>query len=46
MKKKIKKYGDAVVITFSPEEQEAYDIKVGDWFDVELAPIQKKKRKK
>lgn len=31
MKKKLKKYGNSLVITFDPEEIEWYNFKEGDW---------------
>lgn len=41
MKKIIKAYGNTLVITFTREEQEVYDISEGDIFDVELSPLEK-----
>ena len=36
MKKKIKKYGDSFVITFSREEREIYNLDEGDIIDVQI----------
>lgn len=39
MKKKVKRYGGSLIILFSKEECDIYDIKEGNVYDVELAPI-------
>ena len=41
MKKQIKKIGNSRGITFSKEEQEVYDIKVNDVFDIEMTKEKK-----
>ena len=37
MKKIIKQWGDSLVITINPEEQEIYELKKGDKIDVEIS---------
>lgn len=35
MKKLVRKYGSSLVITFNNEEQKIYNIKEGDFIDIE-----------
>ena len=46
MKKKIKKYGNSLVIVFDKEDIELYGIKEGDWIELEDMLIQSKKEVK
>ena len=43
MKKKIKKWGDCKVITFSPEECEIYKLNVDDVIDITITEVKKLK---
>lgn len=46
MIKKIKKYGNTVVINFTKEELEAYGLKVGDFINVsDLTKVKVKKKR-
>jgi len=36
MKKIIKKYGNTLVVTFNREEQEIYELDIGDIVDIEM----------
>jgi len=44
MKKKIKKYGDTLVISISREDAEIYEIKEGDIVELTLTKIRKPKK--
>jgi len=46
MKKIIKKYGNGFVITLSPEDMKIYDLKKGDFVEIELVKIKKEANKK
>ena len=47
MKRLVKRYGNTLVINFSKEDQDIYDIKEGDIMDIgDLIVIKKKGRKK
>jgi len=40
MRKKLKKYGSALVNSYSPEEQEIYKLKEGQIIDITITNIQ------
>jgi antitoxin component of MazEF toxin-antitoxin module len=42
LRKKIKKYGGSLVITFDKEDVERYKLNDGDWIDIEnIIPVKK-----
>ena len=43
MRKKIKKYGTSYVIVVTPEELESYDIVEGDFIDIDVIKVIKRK---
>lgn len=45
MKKKVKKVGQSIAITFTKEEQEIYNIKVGATYDIEIVKLKGDKEK-
>ena len=39
MKKRAKKYGNTIVFQFSKDEQEAYNIEEGKFFDIKIEEV-------
>lgn len=41
MIKQIKRWGNSLIISFTPKEREAEEMNEGDYFDVELCKLKK-----
>lgn len=46
MIKQIKRWGNSLIISFTPVEREVYDLSEGDFFDVEVCKLKKNQIKK
>jgi len=46
MLKEVKKWGNTLLVSFTPEERRVYDLQDGAVIDLEIKSVQQKKRKR